>query len=288
MVGNRRNRVPRKQRLLALGGAVSLAVLLGMFAVHDASGSDGHAPTASVTRVPSGGSSPSRPTHPLVAAPMPSATPSPASPMAVASNPLLVYALRERFPQSGPGTFRYASGTGPVLGTSGPVHRFRVAIESNIKVVGMAAFIAKIDATLGDARSWVAGRRTRLEQVAGDSSSEFTIYLATPQTTNRLCAPLRSGGYTSCRQGPKVVLNLARWMTSVRYYTNAKVVLDTYRTYMINHEVGHALGHDHELCPGTGKAAPVMQQQTFGLHGCRPNAWPFVHGKRYDGPPGRY
>jgi hypothetical protein len=259
----------------ALGAVLLVAAVLGVHFGSAAGGSPHHSAATPATR-PSARRSTS-------AAPAPTARRTSA-----ATDPLKVYALKTPYPASGPDTFRYATGTGAVLGHAGPVRRFSVAIESNVDVVSMADVTAKIDATLGDPRSWIAGGQYRLQRVPHTTAHEFTIYLSTPKTTDRLCAPLHSNGYTSCRQGSKVVLNLARWMTSVPYYTQAKVVLDTYRTYMVNHEVGHALGHEHELCPGSGDLAPVMEQQTFGLHGCKPNPWPYVHGRRYDGPPGRY
>ena len=32
--------------------------------------------------------------------------------------------------------------------------------------------------------------------------------------------------------------------------------------------------HRRRRCPGRGRPAPVMQQQSISLRGCAPNAWP--------------
>ena len=65
--------------------------------------------------------------------------------------------------------------------------------------------------------------------------------------------------------------------------------LDTYRRYAVNHEVGHRLGHGHEVCPADGELSPVMAQQTYQLAGCVGNAWPFPDGSTYvAGPAGDY
>jgi hypothetical protein len=230
-----------------------------------------------------GSAAPGRPSTPgdPTAAASPRATPTP-SPVGTA------LALDVSYPRSGPGTYTYAGTTGPVLGTAGRIRRFHVAIEANITQVPMAELTAKIDQTLGDPRSWVAGGAFRLQRVPAQTGAQFTVYLVTEQTSVRMCAPLQTNGYTSCRQGGHVVLNLDRWMASVTSYVDAGIPLDTYRAYMINHEVGHALGNGHQLCPGSGEPAPVMEQQTFGLHGCTPNPWPYVGGRLYTGPPGRY
>jgi hypothetical protein len=125
--------------------------------------------------------------------------------------------------------------------------------------------------TLSDRRSWVGSGRWRLALVTQRDRADFVIYLATPATTDRLCAPLRTFGQVSCQNGSRVVLNAERWAKGARSYGSD---VAAYRVYLVNHEVGHRLGHNHVGCPGKDRRAPVMMQQTKGLDGCRRNTWP--------------
>lgn len=204
-----------------------------------------------------------------------------APPVAAAPAPLPSPSGTPEVPEDGPGTFGYAPGPGPVLGWAGPVRSFRVAVEDGTGQV-VAAFAAAVDAILGDPRSWIAGRTLRLQRVVADA--EFTIYLATPATSERMCAAggLQTERYTSCRLGGRVIINLARWLLAIPGYG---APLAEYQAYAMNHEVGHQLGYGHEACPAPGRPAPVMQQQTLGLRGCTAFGWPYRDGRRYSGSP---
>jgi hypothetical protein len=176
---------------------------------------------------------------------------------------------------------------GPTFGNAGTLRRYRVAVENSLHT-SVADFTAEVFSTLSDPRSWIAGNNVRFQQVSGSASANFTIWLASPATAQQICAQsgvdIVIGGvpYTSCRGGSNVVINSSRYFNAVPGYGASLAV---YRNYAINHEVGHFLGHGHELCPGAGMPAPVMQQQTLGLQGCVANGWPYIDGKLYSGPP---
>ena len=63
-------------------------------------------------------------------------------------------------------------------------------------------------------------------------------------------------------------LNADRWF---RGSSKSKLGLTDYRQYMVTHEMGHILGHDHEKCPCKDCPAPLMMQQTLGIGECKPN-----------------
>ncbi len=176
--------------------------------------------------------------------------------------------------EQGAGTLSVVDGSSDVHGT-GPLERFVVEVEDGIDVDG-AGFAAAVEATLGDPRSWGHDGRMSVQRVgaaeAAAGAYDFRVSLVSPGSMERWCPGVGTGGYTSCRYGERAVINQARWETAVPDYDGD---IPTYRQYVVNHEVGHALGNGHQPCPGPGEVAPVMHQQTLGLDGCTKNAWPF-------------
>jgi hypothetical protein len=136
----------------------------------------------------------------------------------------------------------------------------------NVDEQKFAAFVLD---TLNHPRSWGAGGRMTFART--DGRADVRVLLASPDTSARLCRPLNTGGTLSCRNGANVVLTMYRWVRTVPDYGPDR---GGYRQYLVNHEVGHWLGHGHVSCPGRGRPAPVMMQQTKGLRGCAPNPWP--------------
>ena len=109
------------------------------------------------------------------------------------------------------------------------------------------------------------------EQVSDPASADFVLSIATPPTADTLCSPLETASMWNCRNGDNVVLNSDRWSYGTPTFSD----VDSYHIYVINHEVGHFLGHEHEFCAGPGLKSPTMAQQSRTREGgCTQNGWP--------------
>lgn len=221
------------------------------------------------------------PTTPAPSSAAPSAVPSSAAPTRSATPSATPTASPTPRPTPTPTASRspkpYAGGTGDLVvvpGTSavhgtGRVRRFIVEVEQGL-AVDPVTFAATVEQVLFDARGWAG---TMAFQRVSSGPVAFRVTLASPRTTDRLCRPLDTGGIYSCWNGARAVLNAMRWVDGAASYRGD---LASYRTYMVNHEVGHGLGHGHRMTCGPGGLAPVMMQQTKSLYGCRRNPWPLA------------
>ncbi|MFD3610251.1 DUF3152 domain-containing protein [Streptomyces atroolivaceus] len=267
-----RRRQMRRRRAGFTGAVIAVAAVAAFLYVDPPWQDDGAAVAAGQETAPA---SPRPAVSPKVAAsPEPSESPA-GSPPPSAEEPV----DPDSVPESGPGTFTVAR---EGVSSEGGGSRYRVEVEDGIGVDpdSAAEDIAEI---LADPRGWSKDGTRTFRQV-DDRSAGLVIRIGTPKTTDRLCGRygLNTRGEVNCRGGENVMVNLARWQLGSPTFDGPAT---EYRALIINHEVGHWLGHGHETCPGPGKPAPAMMQQIKGLKGCRSNAWPYDANGRYLGGP---
>lgn len=193
-------------------------------------------------------------------------TPGSAPPLVAADR--MAGVLTRGVPQAGTGHLVVVPGSSAAP-RSGPVRTVRVEVEVGVPVEG-ATFADFVLQTLNDPRGWGHGGTMTFART--DADAEIVVQLASPDTSRALCRPLETFGNLSCRSGSRAIITHYRWVHGHPDYHDD---LTGYRRYVVNHEVGHVLGHGHEPCGTSGEPAPVMQQQTKGLRGCLPNPWPF-------------
>ena len=153
---------------------------------------------------------------------------------------------------------------------SGVVVTFTYSVRAAGPVrTSLTEFGAAARRVYGDPRGWSLGGRVAFRQVP--AGGEFTLWVATPE---RVAAFGSVCDRTwSCRSGRNVIVNEARWLSGSPSGLLAGD-LAGYRAMVVNHETGHWLGLSHGRCPAAGGLAPLMQQQSIALQGCRPNPWP--------------
>lgn len=169
--------------------------------------------------------------------------------------------------------------TGADTDREGREVRWSVEVEEGIGV-DEAAFGRQVRTILLDRRGWesedsVHFVRVPAARVRAGAPVDVRVILASPKTTDSLCLPLDTEGKYSCGREGRAVINSRRWLQGAPSYAGR---LEGYRQYVINHEVGHLLGHPHEGCHEKGGPAPVMLQQTIGLLGCTAWSWPVGDG----------
>ncbi|WP_291314623.1 DUF3152 domain-containing protein [Corynebacterium sp. UBA2622] len=174
------------------------------------------------------------------------------------------------YTEQGRGTYHEVGKPGAKAGSGEEqVVRYVVEIEDGVDAAsygGDDGFASLIDATFADPRGWTNDPRFRFERVTGADKPDLRIQLTSVGTTRERCGA-DLGLEVSCRTTitgeSTVVVNESRWVRGAAPFEGD---LGRYRQYLINHEVGHALGFAaHEACPANGELAPVMMQQTLSL-----------------------
>ena len=154
------------------------------------------------------------------------------------------------------------------------VYTYSIATRGRVRA-NVQQFSTHVAHSLNDPRGWSLGGSIEFRQVR--SGGNFTVWLATAGSVPSFSSVCSANW--SCRAGRNVIINETRWLYATPSWRAAGGSLDSYQHYVVVHEAGHWLGFGHANCPGRGRPAPTMQQQSKGLQGCRHNGWP-VTGER--------
>lgn len=155
-------------------------------------------------------------------------------------------------------------------GSGGPIRTFGVHVDGALAIT-KPVFAARLFSILCEPRGW-----TRSDSIRWRYEPDGTtlVGLRTADHTEERCLQLVGLSvrrYFSCGTFAEVVLNADRWFRGSDFLT---LSVARYRRLLVNHELGHAIGQGHRGCPGRGRNAPVMMQQSKGLHGCIANEYP--------------
>jgi hypothetical protein len=206
-----------------------------------------------------------------------------------------------QFSEAGARTWHIVPGTTPKVGEgTTKTFTYTVEVEDGVDTTtfgGDDGFARMVSETLANPKSWTHNPQFAFVRIDGASGGQpdFRVSLTSPITVREGCGydiQLEASCYNPAYIDgqPRVFINQARW---VRGAVPFQGDIGSYRQYLINHEVGHAMGYQrHEGCPENGELAPIMMQQTFSTNSndaakfdpgtvkpdgktCRFNPWPY-------------
>lgn len=136
---------------------------------------------------------------------------------------------------------------------SGQVVSYSIS-TAGVTSSNLSVFSREVNQTLNDGRGWSRLGVTFQEVQSGGS---FSLVLSQAELL-----PTFSSGCSaewSCRVGTSVIINDDRWSGASATWNAAGGSMRDYHHMVVNHEVGHWLGHGHLNCAGPAQPAPVMQ-----------------------------
>jgi hypothetical protein len=174
------------------------------------------------------------------------------------------------FTEAGDKTWAVVPGVTPRFGEGAAKDfTYTVEVEDGIDATafgGVDAFARMVDETLANPKSWTHNPQFAFTRI-DSGSPDFRISLTSPGTVREGCGydiQLESSCYNPAygyARDSRVLINEARWVRGAIPFQGD---VGSYRQYVVNHEVGHAIGYQrHEPCDKQGGLAPVMMQQTF-------------------------
>lgn len=145
---------------------------------------------------------------------------------------------------------------------------YSIQTRGNTKA-DLEEFSRLVAETLADPRGWSRLGITFEEVPEG---GVFSVVLAEASQMTSFSSGCHEDW--SCNVGRNVIINETRWLGATDPWNAAGGSMRDYQHMVVNHEVGHNIGRDHESCREGGALAAVMQQQSFDLQGCVFNPWP--------------
>jgi hypothetical protein len=194
--------------------------------------------------------------------------PKPTATVTVSGTPPAV-AKREpdkpKTPSPGPTATPSATPPVPVRATVSYQVEAKGAVKGDVE-----EFAAEVAEILADPLGWpAAGVAFKRVETGG----QITVWLAEPAAVPSFSGICSSN--LSCSIDRNIIVNETRWQEGALPGVMDETPIAEYRKMVVNHEVGHWLGHHaHSPCPGEGLLAPLMMQQSKGLDGCLFNPYP--------------